>query len=384
MSTIKKTLQNYPDISFIENKTLETVVNEMINDFTAKYEEETGRTISLTEANPDRLILYAAALQIYQVYQYIDHAGKQSLLKYSYGDFLENIGALKQINRNEGNAATVQLMFELSGEQPSIITIPMGTRATAGDGIYFYTKETAQIKAGKVKVTVTAVCDKIGSKYNGYVAGSINTLVTPIAFVSKVSNVDISTGGSDREEDDSLAENIYLAPSSYSVAGPGDAYKYWVKHYNSSITDVYVDTPEPCKVDIRFILNDGELPNETLANEVLAYISDGTKRPQTDYVSVGAPTLADYDIDLIYYINTSDANKAATIQSEVNIAIQSYISWQKAVIGRDINPSYLISKIVDAGAKRVEIISPVFEAIPNTALANHVSKNIIYGGLEDD
>lgn len=384
MSTIKTTLQDYPDISFIENKTLEDVVNEMINDFTTKYEEETGTPITLTEANPDRLILYAAALQIFQIYQYIDNAGKQSLLKYAYDKNLENVGALKQVIRNQGSAATVSLKFELSSVQTSNVTITMGTRVTAGDGVFFYTKETVEIKAGSIEATVTAICDTIGSKYNGYAVGTINTLVTPIAFVGKVSNLDESSGGSNIEDDDSLAEKIFLAPSSYSVAGPGDAYKFWVKNYNSSITDVYVDTPEPCKVDIRFILEDGELPNETLANEVLDYISDGTKRPQTDLVSVSAPELEDYEIDLTYYINTSDANKAATIQNEVNIAINSYIAWQKSVIGRDINPSYLISKIINAGAKRVEIISPSFVAIPNTAIANNIVKNAAYGGLEDD
>lgn len=384
MSTIKTTLQDYPDISFIDNKTLENVTNEMLNDFTTKYEEITGQSISLTEANPDRLILYAAALQIYQLYQHIDNAGKQSLLKYAYENNLENIGALKQVTRIQGSAATVTLKFELSSVQLSNITIPMGTRATAGDGIYFYTKETVEIKIGELDITVTAVCDTIGSKYNGYAVGTINTLVSPIAFVEKVHNMDESNGGSDRETDDSLAERIYLAPSSYSVAGPSDAYKFWVKNYNSSIVDVYVDTPEPCKVDIRFILEGGKLPNETLVNEVFDYINDGTKRPQTDLVSVAAPELTNYDIDLIYYINTSDTNKAATIQNEVNIAIDSFVKWQKAVIGRDINPSYLISKIINAGAKRVEIKSPNFTAIPNTALANNVLKNIVYGGVEDD
>lgn len=384
MSTIKNALQDYPDISFIENKTLEDVVSEMINDFTTKYEEETGTQITLTEANPDRLILYAAALQIFQLYQYVDNAGKQSLLKYAYEKNLENIGALKQVTRNKGSAATVTLKFELSSVQTSHVTIVKGTRATAGDGVFFYTKETVEIKAGTIETTVTAICDTIGSKYNGYSVGTINTLVTPIAFVEKVYNTDESTGGSDIENDDSLAEKIFLAPSSYSVAGPGDAYKFWVKNYNSSISDVYVDTPEPCKVDIRFILEGGVLPNETLANEVLEYISDGTKRPQTDLVSVSAPELQDYEINLTYYINTSDANKASTIQNEVDIAINSYIEWQKSVIGRDINPSYLISKIINAGAKRVEITSPVFIAIPNTAIANNTVKNALYGGLEDD
>ena len=39
MSDIKKTLEGYPDISFIENMTLESLQEQMIADFTEKYKE---------------------------------------------------------------------------------------------------------------------------------------------------------------------------------------------------------------------------------------------------------------------------------------------------------------------------------------------------------
>ena len=91
MSDIKKTLEGYPDISFIENMTLENLQEQMIADFTEKYKEETGEELTLGLGDPNRLVLYAAALQIYQGMQYIDNAGKQSFLKYSYSGFLESL-----------------------------------------------------------------------------------------------------------------------------------------------------------------------------------------------------------------------------------------------------------------------------------------------------
>lgn len=98
MGNIKKELENYPDISFIDDLTLETLKEDMISDFCAKYEEETGKTVELGLADPSRLILYAAALQIYQGMQYLDRAGKQSFLKYAYSGFLDNLGALKAMS----------------------------------------------------------------------------------------------------------------------------------------------------------------------------------------------------------------------------------------------------------------------------------------------
>ena len=139
MSDIKKTLESYPDISFIEDMTLEDLQEQMIKDFAEKYKEETGKEIVLGLADPNRLILYAAALQLYQGMQYIDNAGKQSLLKYSYSDFLENLGALKGIERNPGNPSVTIERFTVSEVQKNAITIPMGTRVTAGDNVFFFT-----------------------------------------------------------------------------------------------------------------------------------------------------------------------------------------------------------------------------------------------------
>ena len=81
-----------------------------------------------------------------------------------------------------------------------------------------------------------------------------------------------STGGTDIESDDSLAERIYIAPSKYSVAGPEESYRYWVKTFNSSITDVYIDSENPTEVLIEFIMNDGELPNESIIRSLQDYL----------------------------------------------------------------------------------------------------------------
>ena len=62
------TIKNYPDISFIDNLTLEELQNEMLSDFSEKYKEMTGKEMALAPAHPFRLILYAASLQLYQAF----------------------------------------------------------------------------------------------------------------------------------------------------------------------------------------------------------------------------------------------------------------------------------------------------------------------------
>ena len=379
-----KELESYPDISFIENMSLEEMKGQLVNDFCERYGEITGKGISLAKADPVRLVLYAAALQLYQGMQYIDNAAKQSFLKYSYGDFLENLGALKGIRRNPGTPARTVVRFTLSEAREGFVVIPMGTRVTPGGTVFFYTQEEAVIQAGELWKDVPAVCSEIGECGNGYEAGSIRTLVDKIPYMSDVRNVEASREGAEAESDGNLAERIYLAPSRYSVAGPDDAYRYWVKAYNPSIMDVKVTSPKPGDVDIRFVLEEGELPDPGMVEAVRVYLSEGERRPLTDRVSVGIPEVFGYGIDVRYWINESDRNKAPAIQRNVEEAVTGYVYWQKRQIGRDINPSMLNHLVVQAGAKRTEIREPVFTVVGDVGLAVASSRTVVYGGIERD
>lgn len=95
-------------------------------------------------------------------------------------------------------------------------------------------------------------------------------------------------------------------------------------------------------------------------------------------------TAVNYSISLTYYINSSDSGSVETIQSEVAKAVDDFVTWQQSKIGRDINSSELIKRVTAAGAKRVEIKSPVFQKIGGTSIAYCTSKNVTYGGVEDD
>lgn len=382
---IQKSLQDYPDISFIGDTTLEGIRRELINDFQQKYEEITKEKIYLAQADPFRLILYACCLQIYQAYKYIDNSGKMGLLKYSYGDVLENLGAIKEISRITGAAATVRLRFTLSDQRPAVVIIPAGSRVTAGDQHYFETTENLEIPAGDLTGEINARCKEMGTIGNGYGIGELNVLVDPIAYVEKVENITVSSGGAEKENDVSLKERIYLAPASYSTAGPDDAYKYWVKTFDPAIEDVRVDSPTAGTVDIRFVLQNGELPGTTIIEELQKYLLREKVRPFTDKVVVQAPDVENYTLDLTYYINNSDRGKAVLIQDKVAEAVKEYNLWQRVSIGRDINPDQLRKLIILAGAKRVEIRNPEFRKIKKTCLAVLDGEtNVIYGGIEDD
>lgn len=381
---MNSTLNNFPDISFINDLTIDELINQMINDYQDKYKEVTGKEVSLAQADPYRMIMYACAVQLYQGMQYIDRAGKQSFLKYSYGTFLDNLGALRGIQRLQATEAVTTIRFSIDSAIASAVQIPQGTRVTNGNEVYFYTNEYAEIPAGETYVDVAATCTEAGASANGFSPGEISVLVETLPYISSVSNTVETSGGSDVESDDALAERIYIASSAYSVAGPKDAYVYWTKTASSNIVDVSVTSPAPCEVDVRFILEGGELPGEALIEKVNAILQDENIRPLTDLVSVSAPDVVSYDINLTYYINESDKAAAGNIQNLVNTAVETYKTWQSSAIGRDINPSYLIGKVMTAGAKRVTVTSPVYTELTNSQIAGLGNVTISYGGIEND
>ena len=378
-------VKNAPDISFIDNKTIEDVRDGMVADYEEYMTKATGQTVTLPRSSPHRGVLYAAALQIYQAFQYIDRAGKQSLLKYSYSDFLDNLGLLKGVTRSPATAAVTTLRFTVSAVRQVATAIPKGTRVSAGGSVYFATDEYAEIPAGGSTVDVPATCTGTGTEGNDLAAGDLTTMVDPLPYVASVTNTTATEGGADVESDDDLAERIYLAPGAYSTAGPEDGYLFHAKQFNPSIGDVVATSNQAAgTVDIVFIMSDGKTPGTEMINGLKEYLNGKTRRPMTDLVNVSAPAEVTYTVDLTYYINRSDSARAVAIQEAVQTAVADYLTWQRT-IGRDINPSKLVALVMAAGAKRVTVTAPTYttvDAIKVSALSG--TPTISYGGLEDD
>lgn len=64
-------------------------------------------------------------------------------------------------------------------------------------------------------------------------------------------------------------------------------------------------------------------------------------------------------------------------------AVDNYVLWQKSKLGRDINPSELIVRVMAAGAKRVAVTAPVFKVTTDTQVAICSTKTVTLGGIED-
>lgn len=379
------TVKDLPDISFIEYKTVDDVKANMVADYEAYMTEATGKPYTLPRVSRDRFKLYAAAAQIYQAMKYVDVKGKMDTVKYSVGDFLDLLGAFRcGATRNQAAAAVTTIRFTLSAARASVTAIPQGTRIATGQ-LFFATSVYTEIPAGDLTADIPATCMTAGETGNGLAPGELKTLVDPVPYVQSVENTSTSSGGADRESDESFAARIFIAPGKYSTAGSRNGYEYHVQDYSSAIGGVHVSSDQAAgTVDIVFVMADGSLPSAETISAMSQHMSAETLRPMNDLVTVRAPAEVKYTVSLTYYINQSDNNRAVAIQQAVSAAVDSYISWQRK-IGRDINPSKLLALVMGAGAKRAQITAPIFTAIPADSIAAiDGTASITYGGLEDD
>lgn len=379
-----KAIENYPEVSFIENYTLSQLNEDMLKWYREKKKEETGKDFSLPAGDERRLLLTACAYYLYQGYMFVDDAGKMGLLKYARGDYLDNLGAMKKVPRNPARGATTTLRFEIPESRDFATGIPKGTRATAGNNLYFATEEYGEITPGNTYVEITAVCTNTGKTGNYFETGEINQMVDSVPFISAVKNVTVPENGQDVEDDESYRLRIYLAPAGYSNAGSEDGYRFFVLSFNPDISDIRITSPKECEVHICYLLENGRIPGEESLKALKEYLEEETRKPITDKVVVSAPVKKDYELELRYYINQSESNQAASIQKRVEQAVDDYLLWQSGKIGRDINPDELICRIKSAGAKRADITSPVFTVIPDNQVPACIKKTINYGGLERD
>lgn len=347
------------------------------------YEKIAG--VTLFPGDPVRLFLESLAYLIGVQNNVIDLAGKQNLLAYAQGAHLDHLGYLMGVYRIMAQPATVTLRFSLGASLGFAVPIPKGTRAATADGsVLFETIAATEIKAGQISAEAKARALETGKKASGLLPGQIAVMVDPVPYVAKVTNTTTSGEGSDIEDDERLRERIRLAPESFTVAGSAGAYEARVLEVNAEISAVSVTTPEPGVVDVRFVLDGGELPDAALCALVNEHLSAETVRPLTDKVIVGAPELAPYALDGVWYLARKDATLLSSVTRNVAAAVEEYRLWQREQPGRDIVPDKLISLVERAGAKRVELKSPVFTPLEPIQIAREGSWKFAFGGVEDD
>lgn len=372
-----KSIYDLKEIEFVEID-----ANKIEAEAVAMLENELGK--NLYPGSPERILLISLLSIIIQQRALINDTGKQNLLAYSRGDRLEHIGALVGEERADYTFAYTTLKFTLSTALTFVHVIPRGTRVTADGLIYFEVENDTEIPIGKTQIEILARCTIPGQKGNGFLPGQINQIVTPFPFFDSVENATESYGGLDNESDDQLRQKIHEAPESFSVAGPDGAYLYWARKASPLVVDAEVYSPTPGVVHLVPLLKNGDIPTDEIINVIFEVCNSKEVRPLTDQLEVLKPSIIHYGLDIEYWIGEENKPFINQINEKVIKAIDEYELWQKSKLGRDINPSRLISMLISAGAKRVNVNTPIFTKLEKNQVAYLQTKNVLYKGVEND
>lgn len=376
--------REYPDIEFVETDT-ETIENNLIALWELMYEQMTGKKKKVYPASPERLYIAYTAAIIIQQRIIINETAKKNVPRYANGKYLDSLGELfKDTFRLPEAKANAVFRFYISEPQKQSVIVPQGTRINFDGEIVFATTEELEIKAGDEYGDVLGECLTPGIVGNNIAAGQIKEIVDTYDFFWKVENITRTAGGADKESDQSYYERLRESMEGFSTAGPVGGYIYHVKSVSTAITDVTATSPEPGLVDIRVLLNGGEMPTEATMQEIQDALNASTVRPLTDKVIVSKPEEVPFSVDVTIYLPRYSQTSSTIIEEDAKKAVAAYIKWQTEKMGRDINPSRLHNFLMEAGLKRVEIRKPDFAVVPETSVARLTGKTVLNGGTEDE
>lgn len=355
-------------------------------------------------ASPERLVIQWVAASLIQERARANRAINQNIPSRAEG---ENLDALAELFfakvRTLAKAAICTVRFRISMPQETAVLIPAGTRVTdENQSLYWATEADAWIPVEAEYLDVDVRCQTPGKAGNGWAAGQINTLVDIYDYYSTCENTKESDGGADAMTDEELYQAMRLSMDAMSTAGPSGSYIYHAKEVSTEIADVAVSSPAPGEVRIFALMKDGEIAGKTMKDQIYAACNADHVRPLTDHVEMADPEQVEYSIDLTYYLPPDGAFGGAEIEAAIQRHTQEYIRWQGGKLGRDINPSKLISMLMSTGIKRVDVREPVFVrlrdgsiplegilnpeeyAIPQVAVVKKGQITLINGGTEDE
>lgn len=361
---------------------VDVAVNEVTNGFITLYESLSGQT--LAPGDPRRIFMLTLATEFVQMRVIAQLEKRQALIRYAPIEVLETFGADRGVYRLPAEPAATTIQFTLSIPLASAQIIPAGTRVGPANGLgdlFFATTEALQIPAGATSGTVRAEATVPGNTGNGFLPGQLTTQVDPLPYVSAVTNLTESGGGSTIEDVEAFRERVRTAPEGFSTAGPEGAYIFFAKTASPAIVDVAVTSPAGSEVTVVPLLAGGVIPGQEVLDAVAAALNARDVRPMTDKVTVSAPQAVSYNIVFSYRIPISRQTEEASIRAAVDAAVQSYISWQQGALGRDIDPTELIRLVGNAGGIRVDVTSPVYQAVDFNKVAKVGTQTVTFGGV---
>lgn len=216
---------------------------------------------------------------------------------------------------------------------------------------------------------VGADLDNIGALF-----GITRLTITPADIVLGIPAV--------MESDADFRRRMVLAPEGYSVAGPEGAYIFHALSADGDVLDASATSPDPGEVLVSILSRTGSgAASPELIATIAAYVSDETRRPLTDFVTVQSAEIVNYAV--VATLTTFSGPDGGVVLAAAQASLDAYVESSHR-LGRDITRSALFAALHVEGVQNVVLTSPAADIVISRTQAPYCTGTTVnYAGTAE-
>ncbi len=181
------------------------------------------------------------------------------------------------------------------------------------------------------------------------------------------------------ESDTDLRRRMTLAPEGYSVAGPEGAYIFHALSADADVLDASAISPAPGEVLVTVMTRSGTgAADAALVDRVGSYLSDETRRPMTDQVTIRSAAIVAYAVEA--EITTFDGPDAAIVLATARANLDALVDRCHR-LGIDVTRARIFAALASPeGVQNVRLLQPAADLVLDRTQASWCSGITIRSG----
>ena len=297
-------------------------MDELYNELMAAFAEATGMEAAGSGDLAARM--YAVAAQLWGLYVQCDWVNRQCFPQTAQGEYLDLHAQLRGVERREATAAEGVLRFTVDAAGAADREIAAGTVCMTAGLTRFETIEAGTLEAGETSVDIRARALEAGSAGN-VAAGTILQMAVAPVGVSRCTNPVAFTGGTDREDDETLRARVLETYRRLPNGANAAFYQQGALSFDEVAAAVVIPRPRGVgSVDV-VVSTAAGAPSAELLEELEDYFE--ARREIAVDVQVRAPEME--TVDVTVQVAAEEGQDAQAVQDAVEAALRGWFDGRR-------------------------------------------------------
>ncbi|TMN89484.1 baseplate protein [Pseudoalteromonas phenolica] len=176
------------------------------------------------------------------------------------------------------------------------------------------------------------------------------------------------------EDEERFRKRIPLSLESYSMAGTSGAYEYHSFKADKRVKDVFVESSAPGVVDVYILASQINMSAE-IKDKVKSWLNSEDIRPITDQVFVHLANVETQTIKAAIHLSKHASEES--VKLEIYKALDVFIA-EHYKLGKEIPYSAVVDALHQSGVRKVKLLSPSEDLIPDDKTAIKLSIDITF------